>query len=249
LPKCLLFANEFAPPSILDHTWSLAVEEKFYVVWPLLAFWLLRHRPRTRTVIAAVLAGVPFVVRLLIQVGAAPQAWEFPHQSRWLYGGYSSILIGCLLAIALDNRETYERVVRALRFTIPILLAYVITLLTLRDWWLSLGLYPWVSGALVGAAAVSKARPLAWLRSRALRLCGALSYGLYLFHVLVVVWVEHALGFTTIERPWNFAPLLLCVAISFPVAYLLHRTIETPAVAFGRRIAGHPALAPAEADS
>src|ERR1700760_1477071 len=33
----------FGPPSPLNHLWSLAIEEQFYLIWPLLVIWMLRH--------------------------------------------------------------------------------------------------------------------------------------------------------------------------------------------------------------
>ncbi|MBL7497431.1 acyltransferase [Frankia sp. CNm7] len=41
------YFDHFSAPSPLLHTWSLAVEEQFYVLWPLLVFLLMRHSART----------------------------------------------------------------------------------------------------------------------------------------------------------------------------------------------------------
>ena len=49
----------FAPPLPLDHLWSLAIEEQFYLLWPFLLLamiWLLRSRPRM-ALVTLVLAG------------------------------------------------------------------------------------------------------------------------------------------------------------------------------------------------
>ncbi len=41
------YFDHFSAPSPLLHTWSLAVEEQFYVLWPLIVFLLMRHSART----------------------------------------------------------------------------------------------------------------------------------------------------------------------------------------------------------
>jgi peptidoglycan/LPS O-acetylase OafA/YrhL len=41
------YFNHFSAPSPLLHTWSLSVEEQFYVLWPLIVFLLMRHSART----------------------------------------------------------------------------------------------------------------------------------------------------------------------------------------------------------
>ena len=51
----------FGPPSPLLHTWSLAVEEQFYLVWPAVALFVLRRRGRRA--LAAVAAIVMVAVR------------------------------------------------------------------------------------------------------------------------------------------------------------------------------------------
>ncbi|HEU5033449.1 MAG TPA: acyltransferase [Mycobacteriales bacterium] len=74
----------------IEHTWSLAVEEQFYLLWP---FLLVLLRPRRAAALAALLIAAAPVVRVLTYVGAhKPGATA--------HARMDALLIGCLLALA-----------------------------------------------------------------------------------------------------------------------------------------------------
>lgn len=89
--------------SPLLHTWSLSIEEQFYVVWPLLLLgWLVWRRGRLR--------GLP---TLLVVLAASSTLWMALHYhptadpSNVYYNTFSraqAILVGCALAVLLERR-------------------------------------------------------------------------------------------------------------------------------------------------
>jgi peptidoglycan/LPS O-acetylase OafA/YrhL len=100
----LLYVNNYYqalhgdPNTAFSHTWSLAVEEQFYLLWPLL-FSLLAWRPRTLgRVLAAIIAAVWVRRWLLVAHGGSVG---------YLYEAFDAradhLLVGCLLAVALWN--------------------------------------------------------------------------------------------------------------------------------------------------
>jgi peptidoglycan/LPS O-acetylase OafA/YrhL len=98
----VVYCPEF--PILHDHfmipfgqAWSLGIEEKFYLLWPLLAFiWLARSKHRTAMTVALL------VTTLLLTAATT----EFAQ----MWGSYSDILIGCLLGFLLHDRRGYERI-------------------------------------------------------------------------------------------------------------------------------------------
>ena len=99
----------FRSPSPLDHTWSLAIEEQFYLVWPLLVAVAIRGcriRVAARRILAisVVLALASFVWMLVI--------FDPTNPSRVYYGTdtrIASILIGAALAAWLVRTRTGSR--------------------------------------------------------------------------------------------------------------------------------------------
>ncbi len=243
----------FDQPSMFDHLWSLAIEEQFYVVWPIvvLAVWKLsRRRYRQRNLLAVSLGGVvaSFIAMLaLYDPGTDPTRVYMGTDTR-----AASILVGAAMATA-PARQLATRVITALGRRADL----VIALLTIGigvSWLVfdgasSAALYRGgllvhsVVAALVVSALVSLpggrvAKALSW---GPLVWIGVRSYGLYLWHwpVYVALSAER----TGLEGP---SLTVLRIAVSTVLAAVSFRLVEDPIrhrVSWVRDRRGIPALA------
>jgi acyltransferase-like protein len=86
------------PLGVLSHTWSLGVEEQFYLLWPCALLVMLRvSSPRRLFAMTLVLAGAGAAWRhALVQAGA-----RFEHIQRGLDAHGDALLIGCALSLGL----------------------------------------------------------------------------------------------------------------------------------------------------
>jgi peptidoglycan/LPS O-acetylase OafA/YrhL len=225
------YFDAFGVPSPLRHLWSLAIEEQFYLVWPLVVFGVLRwSRGSTRALLNTIAAlGCLSVVLMLLlyHPGTDPSRVYYGTDTR-----AQSLLVGAALAVVLFRhgpiRSLYMR--NLLRAMAVIGIVY-----TLWAWARMSsrtdGLYQ--GGFLVGALAVasviaSVVQPEAGLLGRALSLrpirwIGQISYGLYLWHwpmFLVITPSRTGLHGTVL--------LLARVAASISIATLSYYLVEQP---------------------
>lgn len=224
----LLAFNTDAP---FAHSWTLGIEEKFYIVWPLLAFVILIRRP-SRTMLS-VTGVIGLVGWRIFDSGVA---------ARLLYP-YSFILVGCLLAFLFHDPVWFERlrkVALPLRTTRGMRGA---TVVMLGVFLLPLGEGP---GRFVSAAVFA-----VWLAIMVLHrgngvdrylarptwsFLGRVSYAVYLFHSLFLVLMDRLLP----DRNGllvGAAKFVGCLVLLLPVCAAIHRWIETPCTEFGRRVA------------
>ena len=254
----------FTVPSPLEHTWSLAIEEQFYLVWPLVVLGLLRWaRPRGRwtatgegrlsdhqaaTVLAVALGGVALL--------GAWALWLFEPggDATRVYLGTDTrapaVLLGAALAAWLQWRgPATGRARTALEvgaLVAVVGLGWAWTSLEGRDELLYRG------GLLAAGAAVvvviasvvnPRGGPIAAVLSFApLRWLGLISYGLYLWHWPVFITVRRQLPDLD---GWSLAAVQL--ACSLVPALLSYHFVEQPIRRHG--LAGLPkrVLAPAVA--
>jgi peptidoglycan/LPS O-acetylase OafA/YrhL len=139
LPKhnllyAVLFAMNMAPEGAwwTGHLWSLAIEEQFYLVWPVV-FLLTGRRMRVWTCAGmAILAPVLRISTLLY----APQVFDRMHQSLFFLG--DSLAIGCLMALLAERLDASDRVRRMIGsrafVLIPILAGLMYSTLNSRLW-------------------------------------------------------------------------------------------------------------------
>ncbi|HEY5359875.1 MAG TPA: acyltransferase family protein [Streptosporangiaceae bacterium] len=255
----------FAPPAPLDHLWSLAVEEQFYLIWPaLLLLGLLcvrKRRPGAVTWLAlptlALAAASAVLMLRLYQPGLDPTRVYEGTDTR-AFG----LLVGAALAMACAGRagrrlrEQPRRLTRLLADGAGVAGLAVIGLMIWRVGQYSPFAYRGgmvalsaASAAVVAAAACPGSRVGLALGWAPLRWIGARSYGIYLWHYPIIVLTTPAN--TGEDLPRAAAQ----VAASVLLAALSWRFIEEPVRhgALGRlRTRVRPAdwrLRPAEAGS
>jgi peptidoglycan/LPS O-acetylase OafA/YrhL len=224
----------FAPPAPLDHLWSLAVEEQFYLLWPILLIGGLllfssrgKAAPRWLIIPTAVLCGASiFAMASLYQPGFDPTRVYEGTDTR-AFG----LLIGAILALAWPVGRTVKpgRIGRGLLDLVGLAGLIVIFVMIWRVGEYSAFAY---RGGLVllsvatAAVVATTACPgtlvglaLGW---RPLRWIGARSYGIYLWHYPVIVLTTPANS-----KP-DLARAALQIAAVIVIASLSWRFIEEP---------------------
>lgn len=215
-------SSYFAGPSELKpllHTWSLAVEEQFYLGYPLLLIWLTRPTARGpgKILLALTLASFALCVQGTHQHQQASffllptRAWE--------------MLLGGLIWYAPQGRRLSDR-------QAGVLSAGALVTILIAGWLYSAEtVFPGAAAAVpcIATAAlihIGSEHQTPIHRALAARGCvrvGLLSYSLYLWHWPLLVFARHLNA-----EPLEAAQRLAAVLLSFPLAWISWRFIETP---------------------
>ncbi|MBM6404779.1 acyltransferase [Phycicoccus sp. CSK15P-2] len=221
-------------PALLANLWSLAVEEQFYLLWPLalLALTALVARPAHR---AAVVAGLAAASAVLMALRFDP---EYP--TRVYYGTdthAAPLMVGAALALAFagpSRAGTRTAAWARHRRTVGLLGALtLVTLFVVADERSPLTFRGGVLLAALATAAVllvvveRPGRLRALLELPAARWLGTRSYGIYLWHWPVVLVVGRDLPVTPGGGHY-VATRLWAALVTIALADLTYRFVETP---------------------
>jgi peptidoglycan/LPS O-acetylase OafA/YrhL len=209
------YQNLNATPSPFIHYWSLAVEEQFYVVWPIFILFLSRYGKRTIFQGVAMVTALSFLLSIyLTQVAPIWAFYSLPTRA-WELG------FGALLLFIPDRylRNRFLPWIGAIGIAIATFNFDESTAFPGFN-----ALLPVVATAiLIGSIPVwprffndlSNNRLMQWL--------GAISYPLYLWHWPALVLPSSALG-----RPLQIRERFLCILLTIVLAHITSKFVEQP---------------------
>lgn len=199
----------------LGHTWSLSIEEQFYLVWPMVLIGAAAWRGRRAACLVAGL-GATLSLGSWALTGRSALASDV---SAWC------LLAGCLLALAM-----HRRVVRSPSplWAAPLLVLFPLG--TVSGFGIGWGhlIAPLVT---LSALWVGAQRRVAWLELGWLRWLGQRSYGLYLWHVPI----SQIAGRLPVPYPMI---VVIGIALSLLATEVSWRLVETPFLRLKSRVTG-----------
>lgn len=240
----LLFLQDYLPSDILGPFWSLGVEEKFYLVMPVILLALLALKlQRRQLALLATLACAPLLIRLFMELGVNGPVSGFDFAMKWrspFHMNLDALLMGVLAAWIVHWRGELppaqaDGLAWPLRAAGGVLFGIVVgaSLLleqparwerTLQQPLLALAMGVWILGVTLertGAQSI--------LESRWLARAGRLAYAWYLSHILIQWWLLDG-GTPAGDHPGaaflSFLPTFL--GFSLLAALVLHFTVEKP---------------------
>ncbi|HEY6828543.1 MAG TPA: acyltransferase family protein [Gemmatimonadaceae bacterium] len=230
---------DYLAPSVdenpLLHTWSLAVEEQFYVVWPFLILLAMRLQRSRRRVSPGAVIGVAGLISLGLSLwltrkiqpwaffGMPTRGWEFA------IGGLGALIPASFLA----DRTRSASLMMFVGLLGTLLSALLITRHTAFPGVAALAPTVATGLVLVAGAALTGGVVKAFLSSAPMRWIGQRSYSWYLWH-----WPVLVIGAAAIGSPSLGARLGLALA-SLAAAAITYVVIENP-IRYSRGSAQHP---------
>ncbi|HEU4510857.1 MAG TPA: acyltransferase [Pyrinomonadaceae bacterium] len=237
MPVAFVYASDLALAffhirlGALQHTWSLAIEEHFYLIWPLLLVAGLKLGiGRKRLVMITLLLALASALHraVLHQLGAPPVRTYYGFDTR-----ADGLLIGCAMGMCVSWGMVRLSSFKPLLAPSLILIAVCMFATDYASPFMHLGGFTLLASAtavlivnvVLSPSSYSRTLleygPLVWI--------GRISYGLYLWHYIIF----KATSFVPVSWPLK---LSLAVAATFAVTSLSFYLIEQPIRGFNKRI-------------
>lgn len=202
----------------LLHLWSLAIEEQFYIVWPVLIAILIKKPERYIKVLAVILITSTFAYNIFAAFTDPTAAYYSPITRGW------QLAAGGIVAYLALQPNKFNQIKSELQgvfglFLLVIALALIDKKRDYPGWWALLPTLGTMFILMAGSKAffnrtVFSAKPIIWI--------GLISYPLYLWHWPVLVWAKLVL----LTNNLSFAIRIGLIAVTFLLAWATYKFIE-----------------------
>ncbi|MGZ9772254.1 acyltransferase family protein [Bacillus toyonensis] len=222
----LSYFDNFNQLSPLNHFWSLAVEEQFYVVWPFiisLGLYYIKKQSRMILLICLGVVASALAMAILYEPGADPSRIYYGTDTRAF-----SLLIGAVLALVWPSNRLANKIIPKARFILDVVGGIALIIILVMFWktnqydpFLYKGgmvLLSIATALLVANLAHPSSRIAQFLRFRPLRWIGIRSYGIYLWHYPILTLTTskvNAGDFSLIRAILQFLLIILIAQISW----------------------------------
>jgi peptidoglycan/LPS O-acetylase OafA/YrhL len=213
-------AGYFERPSVLKpllHTWSLSIEEQFYLFFPILLVLVSRYLKSKYSSVLFILTGISFIASVYVLFQDASSAFYLATLRAWEF------LIGGLLFHKTTGLKAWHQ--ETLSFIgLSMILVAIVSFSAETIFPGPMALLPVVGAALIvqsgkrGQPTVSKILSL-----KPVVFIGKISYSLYLWHWPFIVFLRFYL-----IRETNFMDIMIWFLITFIISVLSWKFIETP---------------------
>lgn len=217
------------PNNGFSHTWSLAIEEQFYLLWPLV-FLMLRGNLRRMTTFLVCLIGAVWVHRAVLCFG-------FHIDQAYIQDAFDTrldaLMVGCLLAVLLKRRALSSVWRIASANTLMPLVTLALLMISVYAGEIYIDRYRDVFGFaleplliavfIVQMIAFSSTRSWGWTGWGAVRFLGRISYSLYLYQQLTMYSARKALAAYPV-----IIQLAGAILVTIILATISHYVIERP---------------------
>ena len=241
IPLAFLYVTDFAiaffetPLGVLRHTWSLSIEEQFYLLWPacLLALGFVKERSSRIWLMIFAVLGFGGLRALLWYQGASVSRMYYNIDTR-----ADALLMGCLAGMLFSwgilENDRVRMILRVLAFPSVLVLGIGIVATDFATPFLYVGgltVFAAAAAILILSSLVTAESAISIpFRWPWLAFIGKISYGLYLWHYPVFKAVRY------LGAEW-YLQLAAAIAATFGISLLSYRFVEQPFLRIKRRFA------------
>ena len=217
------FLTEHTP--LLEITWSLSVEEQYYLLWPLLLL-ILPGRIMVPTCLFLIALNVIIALDLfgIDPISGGVLLFKLPNAT------YAPIIMGSLAAVLLDKPRSFEGLYRFTHQRWAALVGFVFLVLVFQFGPSNvIGLQNFIIHRamtfILIALIVREDNPLSpFLKNRIVKRVGAVSYGVYLYHLIALDVTHRGTGAVGVDNPW--AIFTIYCLLSYVMAEISFRPLE-----------------------